>query len=65
MAKPDYDTTVARMAGNIAGTVLGAVHDPNTPLGENALTIVAATSVYIARAIVAEVKRTTPKEPAE
>lgn len=61
MAKPDYDTTIARIAGNIAGIVLAQTHSGHTALGDDALTIIAATSVQIARAIVAEVKRTTPE----
>lgn len=55
-----YDATVARIAGNIAGTVLSQTHDPS--YGEDALTVVAQASVFIARAIVAEVERTEPKQ---
>ena len=54
MAKPDYDTTLARMAGNIAGnlaTMRAFTWKPES---------LAKESVAIARAIVAEVKRTTP-----
>lgn len=55
MPKPDYDTTVARMAGNIAGTL--AVD----PILRGNTADIASVSVAIARAIVAEVKRTEPQ----
>ena len=51
MAKPDYDTSVAHMAGNIAA---GLVTQDFTP------EYVAKVSVQIARRIVAEIKRTEP-----
>lgn len=51
MTPKDYDTTVARIAGNIAGAIYRNGHQPE---------YVASESVWIARAIVAEVKRTEP-----
>ena len=51
-------STIARIAGNIAGTILQQTHDPK--YGVEALTLVARASVYIARAIAAEVERTEP-----
>lgn len=62
MSQPISESTVARIAGNIAGTVLAQTHDGSKAMEENALTIVAAMSVYIARAIVSEVQRTAPKD---
>lgn len=61
MAKPDYDTTLARIAGNVAA---GMMPDYlKSPLVDRAATraSIVATSVELARAIVAEVKRTEPK----
>lgn len=57
MSKPDYDTTVARIAGNIAsGLALRLITDGRT-IEED---IVAVDCVSLARAIVTEVKRTQP-----
>ena len=54
MAKPDYDTTVARIAGNIASGLLShASTASNFPVEA-----LAGDAVRLARAIVAEVKRT-------
>lgn len=53
MAKPDYDTTVARIAGNIASAMDHCRSDES----------IAEDAVRIARAIVAEVKRTEPVPP--
>lgn len=50
MVKPDYDTTLARIAGNIAS---GLVRRFDGSLDE-----LVAESVRLARAIAAEVKRT-------
>lgn len=50
------NSTIARIAGNIVGTILQQPNDPS--YGEDALTVAAKASVYIARAIVAEVERT-------
>lgn len=55
MGKLKYDSTVARMAGNIAG---GLIHH-----GYSDTAFVAKISVELARAIIAEVQRTTPVEP--
>lgn len=56
--KRNYDATVARIAGNIASGLM--------PLDDSMKQIdvetVAETSVMIARAIVAEVKRTEPSQ---
>lgn len=53
MSKPDYDTTIARMAGNIAAGMVNR--------GEENFNIIAAYAVKQARAIVDEVRRTTPE----
>lgn len=56
MPKPDYDTTVARIAGNIASGLLShEMNAANFPVEE-----LAGDAVRLARAIVAEVKRTEP-----
>lgn len=59
MPKPDYDTTVARIAGNIAS---GFVSDPAVgwPMDASAQRKLSEFFVSFARAIVAEVKRTEP-----
>jgi hypothetical protein len=55
MAKPKYDSTVARIAGNIAaGLVADSTRDPRQ---------IAVTSVRIARAIIERVIETEPAEP--
>lgn len=61
MAKPDYDTTLARIAGNIAGHLIGldGYGESTTPEGQQ---WIAATSVEIARAIVQEI-RDSPARP--
>lgn len=52
MAKPDYDTGIARMAGNIAAGMVGEYsRNRLTPTQKNAI---AQESVDIARRIVAE-----------
>jgi hypothetical protein len=56
MPKPDYDTTLARIAGNIAGHILASA-----PGGSAAGSEIAFEAVLIARAIVAEIKRTEPE----
>jgi hypothetical protein len=53
MEKKDYDTTIARMAGNIAAGMV----DHHTVEQKDADDI-ARETVAIARAIVAEIKRT-------
>lgn len=63
MAARDYDTTVARMAGNIlAGTLtyqqLARIGHLGTPGDDAALAVRGA--VLVARAAVAEVRRTQP-----
>lgn len=55
MAKRDYDSTVARIAGNIVGT-LGVPIVEAADLRKD----FAIRAVAMARAIVAEVKRTEP-----
>lgn len=56
--KKKYDTTVARIAGNIAsGYVRDRDSDGNPWPDEN----IAEWSVFMARAIVAEVERTEPE----
>lgn len=66
MAKPDYDTTLARIAGNIASglaskqDINGSGFNGPEGIAEWAKSIT-LISVHLARAIVAEVKRTEPK----
>jgi hypothetical protein len=55
--KPDYDTTVARIAGNIAS---GRTWDELNVIPDERI---AGICVSLARAIVAEVKRTAPSRP--
>lgn len=55
MAKPDYDTTVARIAGNILSGMQADPYWKQHPDGA-----VIAIAVDWARQIVAEVKRTEP-----
>jgi hypothetical protein len=62
--RPDYDTTLARIAGNIAGR-MWRVPKPAGQIGaslKRTPSEIARESVAIARAIVAEVKRTEPRE---
>lgn len=59
MAKPDYDTSIARMAGNIAaGLVSRADYEL---LWAGSIPIVVEHTVKLARAIVAEIRVTEPK----
>lgn len=51
-----YDSTIARVAGNIASGLIERFN-PTSPTN---LTLLAQTSVELARAIVAEVGRTEP-----
>lgn len=59
----DYDSTVARIAGNIAS---GAVirdflpSEPGDPTGDQVYRDIAEFTVSVARAIVQETKRTEP-----
>lgn len=53
--KPDYDQTVARIAGNIAA---GMVSQEKQPSGS----VLARRAVSIARLIIDEVRRTEPKK---
>jgi hypothetical protein len=54
MSQPrDYDSTVARIAGNIASGFVQNTNDPDEAIAEWA--------VRLARLIVAETKRTEPK----
>lgn len=57
MEKRKYDSTVARIAGNIAS---GFVSDPavSWPMDEGAAKVLAKSFVMLARHIVAEVERT-------
>lgn len=57
MSKPKYDSSVARMAGNIAA---GFVNGLDTYLTDRQAEVIVGTSVKLARAIVAEVQRTEP-----
>ena len=59
--KRKYDSTVARIAGNIAGVVLTMPSPPElTGRSDASVAFVARYSVQLARAIVAEVERTEP-----
>ena len=64
MPKPDYDTTLARIAGNIAGHMWSVPK----PAGRTGASLrrtpleIARESVVLARIIVAEIKRTEPRE---
>ncbi len=60
MATKKYDSTVARIAGNLLS---GAFCRSNWPQTREALELVAEQAVRVARAIVAEVSRTEPQEP--
>lgn len=56
MAKPDYDTTLARIAGNIlSGLVSNGTRSTQTIAPPEV-----ALAVSLARAIVDEIRRTTP-----
>ena len=55
----DYDSTVARIAGNILSGHLTAAME----LTEHDLGVLARSAVRLARAIVEETRRTEPKEP--
>jgi hypothetical protein len=58
--KRKYDSTVARIAGNIAGHLV-QTFDAAVPQGHE---LIAQAAVMLARAIVAEVERTEPKPAA-
>lgn len=58
MSKPKYDTTVARIAGNIASGMASR----SLPVGKDMVYQYAEESVALARAIVAKVKRTETPE---
>ncbi len=55
MAKPDYDTTLARMAGNIAAGLLPRWS--TCALDREAMTFIAFDAVSVAEAIVDEVRQ--------
>lgn len=57
MSKPDYDTVIARIAGNIAS---GWGESVSSETEDEYVAFTARVSVSLARAIVAEVKRTQP-----
>lgn len=56
--KPDYDTTLARIAGNIATGLVSGRTVSDLEQVEHAVAV-AHIAVWIARAIVAEVKQHT------
>jgi hypothetical protein len=67
MPKPDYDTSLARMAGNIAAGMVRArwfrQMTANSLMEQaEAADVVAADAVQVARAIIREIKATTPKD---
>jgi hypothetical protein len=58
-----YDSTVARIAGNIAGPLAQmAIQVEKGTLLKSDVELISKVSVALARAIVAEVERTGPKE---
>lgn len=63
--KRRYDSTVARMAGNIAGAFMDRVlvvkQGGRLGFTSESIEHVAGASVAIARAIIAEMERTEPK----
>jgi hypothetical protein len=59
MPTKKYDSTVARIAGNVAGQAMKG-HDWSD--GDDAYVRLAIQCVKIARAIVAEVERTEPEQ---
>lgn len=67
MASRDYDSTVARIAGNIIGhlAMRREGDGDNTGLSYTDVPsdVDVANAVSVARAIVAEVKRTEPQKP--
>ncbi len=68
MSNRKYDSTVARMAGNILSGMVGnreivtGSGNPVDPIGPNALAMV-TLAVQLARAIVAETIRTEEPDP--
>jgi len=58
--KPDYDTTVARIAGNI----MPALVNRHLEIDAKMVKLLVAEAVMLAREIVSEVKRTQPLAPA-
>jgi len=62
MPKPDYDTTLARIAGNIASGIAKDFFptEPGDPQGPQVHQDIARCAVGIARAIVDDIKRTEP-----
>lgn len=60
--KPTYDTTIARIAGNIASGLVGREDFNGNPETEAFQCYVAVMSVAFARAIAAEVQRTEPPQ---
>lgn len=65
MSARKYDSTIARMAGNIAGSMLDRVlvirAGDNVAFSADSMILIAKESVMLARAIVAEVERTEPQ----
>lgn len=65
MSKPDYNTSLARMAGNIAAGLAPGLPNPDCSPSSFAESVerISKSSVALARAIVAEIKRTEPPSP--
>jgi hypothetical protein len=62
MSQPkDYDSTIARMAGNIIGCLMAYPADSKSDFLARERSAV-AIAVRLSRAIVAEVKRTEPEK---
>jgi len=60
MPKPTYDTTLARIAGNIMAGMVGTLPLTRDPDAQRHMAIVA---VDLARHIVAQVRATEPETP--
>ncbi len=62
MAKPDYDTTLARIAGNICAGLVGAWHAGDIyGMSTSDVRDIADRAVELAEAIVSRCKVATPK----
>lgn len=64
MTKPDYDTSLARLAGNIASGLVSTQPWPNPSMSSDELDRIAADAVALASRIVNRVRALAPQEPA-
>jgi hypothetical protein len=60
MAKPDYDTTLARIAGNICAGLIGARVAEGKSIDKDRTEAIAERSVQLAEAIVRHCKLIAP-----